>query len=65
MEYKSQHELRALNAEQAKCPSPNAPAVPPHMAFKGMLGGTFDCLAPDYETYQRDNPTSGDACETC
>ena len=56
MEYKSAHELQALNSVQAACSSPDAPEVPPQDAFKGMLGGTFDCLAPDFETYLRNAP---------
>jgi len=61
MEYKSPQEIRALNSAQATCPSPNALAVPAQEAFKGLLGGTFDCLAPDYETYMRDNPSASNA----
>ena len=56
-----------MNKEQATCTSPDAPDVPPQDAFKGMLGGTFDCLAPDYETYQRDSPEAAANAkfETC
>ena len=69
LEYKSQRELQVLNSTQAACPSPDAPSVPPKKAFMGLLGGTFDCLAPDFETYRRtarDNQTDGNTkCEPC
>ena len=61
LEYKSPQEIRTLNSTQATCTSPEALAVPPHEAFKGLLGGTFDCLAPDFETYYRDNPAAANA----
>ena len=63
MEFKSSQELRFLNSAQAACSSPNAPTVPAHEVFKGLLGGTFDCLAPDYETYQQKNPPA--ECVNC
>ncbi len=47
MEYKSPRELRVLNSTQATCSDAGAPEVPAHEAFKGFLGGTFDCLAPE------------------
>ncbi len=47
LEYKSPRELQRLNSTQASCSSPNAPEVPAHESFKGMLGGTFDCLAQE------------------
>ncbi len=53
VEYKSMGEIRRLNSTQANCESPQAPEVPPQEVFKGMLGGTFDCLAPDFETFLR------------
>jgi len=59
VEYKSPQELRTLNSAQAACSSPDAPDVPAQEAFKGMLGGTFDCLASDFETYLRDNQAAG------
>ncbi len=51
MEYKSVREIRALPAVQASCFNQEAPQVPPQDVFKGLMGGTFDCLSPDYETY--------------
>jgi len=58
VEYKSPQELRTLNSTQAACSSPDAPAVPPQEAFRGMLGGTFDCLAPDFETCRLRTPSA-------
>ena len=63
LEYKSPREVKILNSTQAACSSPDAPAVPPHEVFKGLLGGTFDCLAPDYETYQQKDPPAD--CVNC
>lgn len=51
MEYKSLREIRALGSVQASCSCLEAPQVPPQEVFKGLMGGTFDCLSPDYETY--------------
>ncbi|MDR2695299.1 MAG: hypothetical protein LBC79_02845 [Deltaproteobacteria bacterium] len=59
MEYISAQELRALNSAQAECASPDAPAASPQEIFRGMLGGTFDCLAPDYATYHRNAASAG------
>jgi hypothetical protein len=53
VEYKSPQELRRVNHIQATCSSPDAPEVPPHEAFLGQIGGTFNCLAPDFETYMQ------------
>ena len=58
MEYSSPKYLRVLNSAQAACSSPDAPEVPPVEVFRGMLGGTFDCLAPDFETYLRREPSA-------
>jgi hypothetical protein len=63
VEYKSPNEMRTLNSTQASCSSPDAPEVPPQEVFKGLLGGTFDCLAPDFETYMRNNPPAD--CVNC
>jgi len=53
LEYKSAREIQRLNATQAECSSPDAPEVPAHEAFLGQIGATFDCLAPDFETYMQ------------
>jgi len=60
-EYRSAHELTRLTRAQAECESRNAPDAPPKEAFKAALGGTFDCLSPDFETY---NQGTG-RCENC
>lgn len=57
MEYCSPLEVRFLTEEQADCPSPDAPEVSKVDAFKGKLGGTFDCLSSDYETWEEGCPT--------
>lgn len=54
IEYCSIREVRALTAEQAACSSLDAPEVSSVDAFKCKLGGTLDCLSPDYETWQHD-----------
>lgn len=46
-EYRSKRELTRLNKTQAQCTDPSAPKAPSDAAFKAMLGGTFDCLAPE------------------
>lgn len=46
-EYRSMQEIRRLHSHQAECTHPDAPPVPPDERFKGFLGGTFDCLAPE------------------
>jgi hypothetical protein len=51
LEYKSVQEMRRLNKSQAECDHPEAPLVQAQDVFKGLIGGTFDCLAPDFETY--------------
>lgn len=51
LEYKSVREIQTLSRDAAQCDHPGAPVAPPAETFKGMLGGTFDCLAPDYETF--------------
>ena len=52
VEYCSFKEAQALSLEQATCESPNAPEVPNAVYFKARMGGSLDCLAPDYETWQ-------------
>lgn len=55
VEYCSTREIRALTMEQATCASPEAPEVPRSEVFKSKLGGTFDCLSPDYETWEKEH----------
>ncbi len=52
VEYCSQREIRALDALRAVCTSLEAPDVPPVEKFRTAMGGTFDCLAPDFETWE-------------
>ena len=54
IEYCSIREVRMLSGEQAECSSPDAPEVSRGDAFKCKMGGTLDCLAPDYETWQQE-----------
>ncbi|MGJ3523201.1 hypothetical protein ACR4XJ_09200 [Nitratidesulfovibrio sp. D1] len=51
MEYRSLDEARRMSQGQAECPHPDAPQVPPQERFRTMMGGTLDCLAPDYDTH--------------
>lgn len=46
-EYRSRQEIKRLHAHQAACEHPDAPAASHDERFKGFLGGTFDCLAPE------------------
>lgn len=48
VEYAAPDELRHLDTLRATCTSPEAPLVPPTEKFSASLGGTFDCLAPDW-----------------
>lgn len=54
VEYKSAKELRRLSTAQATCASLDAPEVSQKEVFMGLIGGTFDCLAPDFETYMQE-----------
>ncbi len=44
-----------MSLGQAECQHPDAPQVPPQERFRAMLGGTLDCLAPDYDTHFKAN----------
>ena len=48
-------EVRQMSALRATCTGEGAPEVSPVEKFKGSVGGVFDCLAPDFETWERDN----------
>lgn len=63
VEYQSSKELKALTKRAAECTSECAPQVKGQEKLKSALGGTIDCLAPDWETYGKDN--EGKTCETC
>lgn len=52
-DYKSPKEIRKMSLVQAECSHPDAPDIPPAEKFKCHMGGTVDCLAPDYETYMQ------------
>lgn len=49
-EYASPAELRRLSQSRANCEHPDAPSPSPEERFKGLLGGCYDCLAPEAET---------------
>lgn len=51
MEYASPDELMHLDIYRATCPAVGAPLVEPAEKFKASMGGTFDCLSPDFATY--------------
>lgn len=61
VEYCSLDEVRALHADRATCMSENAPSVPPADAFRSKLGGCIDCLAPDYDTWDKERKDRGEA----
>lgn len=46
-EYGSVQEMHRLVAARARCEHPDAPLASPEERFKGLLGGTFDCLAAE------------------
>ncbi len=54
MEYCGAREIQALDSHRASCGSPDAPDIPPAEKFRAMMGGAIDCLAPDFETWERD-----------
>lgn len=45
--HRSEREVRALSKLEAWCEHPDAPLASAQESFKSMLGGTFDCLAPN------------------
>ena len=47
MEFAGQAEIETLDVFRATCSSPQAPMVSPTEKFKGGMGGTFNCLAPE------------------
>lgn len=49
MEYRSIDEMRRMVLALATCTHQDAPGVRPDEYFRGMFGGTFDCLAPDFD----------------
>ena len=51
MEYAGADELRHLDIYRATCSAEGAPLVEPAEKFKASMGGTFDCLAPDFDTH--------------
>lgn len=54
VEYCGLEEIRTLDAYRAACTGEGAPEATPAEAFKSKMGGGVDCLAPDYETWERD-----------
>lgn len=60
-EYRSAHELMRLTKVQAQCDHPDAPLAQPGEKFKAAMGGYFNCLATDYESYCK---TSGRCAST-
>lgn len=54
MEYCGKQEIQSLDMHRAACTSGEAPEATPSEMFKSRLGGTFDCLAPDYDVWNKD-----------
>ena len=51
VEYCGKQEIQSLDMHRAACTGKDAPEATPSETFKSRLGGTIDCLAPDYETW--------------
>jgi len=52
-EHCSYDEIRNLDTYRALCTGADAPAASPAEAFKAKMGGGFDCLAPDYDSWEK------------
>jgi hypothetical protein len=63
LEYCGIEEVRHLDAYRATCTHADAPEASPAESFKSKMGGTIDCLAPDYETWDKEQQAS-EACNT-
>ena len=63
LEYLSPREIRQLSLQQARCDNPAAPEIPATELFRARLGGTVNCLAPDWETHTEIHDAS--ECENC
>jgi hypothetical protein len=53
-EYCSYDEIRNLDTYRALCTGADAPSASPSEAFKAKMGGGFDCLAPDFDSWETD-----------
>ena len=53
VEYGDIAEMRRKEALRAVCSDPGAPMASPKEKFAASMGGTFDCLAPDYDTWDQ------------
>lgn len=63
LEYLSVREIRKLPLQMARCDAPEAPTIPSKELFRARMGGTIDCLAPDWETHNEVHDV--DECENC
>lgn len=52
-------EVQHLDMYRATCLGDGAPEATPAEAFKSKMGGTVNCLAPDYETWQYEQEQYG------
>ena len=52
MEYCGYDELRNLDVYRALCTGADAPLASPIETFKAKMGGGFDCLAPDFDSWE-------------
>lgn len=59
VEYCSLQEIKTLNLYRATCKSDKAPDASHAEEFKSKFGGTIDCLAPDFETWEKDQKAKG------
>lgn len=60
VEFCSVDEVKTMPSSRAFCTSSDAPDVGHAECFKCRLGGTLDCLAPDFETWDRDRRARGE-----
>ena len=58
MEFCSPDEVKTLDMYRALCTGAGAPEASPVETFKAKMGGTFDCLASDFETWENDQASS-------
>jgi hypothetical protein len=53
MEHGSYDEIRNLDVYRALCTGADAPLSSPVEMFKAKMGGGFDCLAPDFDSWEK------------
>lgn len=64
IEHGSIDEIRGMSAMRAVCTGEDAPDASPVESFKSKMGGVVDCLAPDYDTWQKEEQDGKAASDT-